>query len=157
MSLEKAIEFLRNTPHPRAKYDEVVVQRVIADIRAIRGESMTEKFGELREAIKRIQGLRWSLKTNLANGVSLSSLHLENAWHIYAKVKAALGEAYYSDECRRIVEEGFGHPIGQGGFYYPWNGDICSLVFTTTSSGSSTTMGSADSSTPEVNGPIQIY
>jgi len=109
---------------------------------------MTDEFGELREAIKRIQELRWSLKTNLASGVSLSSLYLENAWHTYAKVKAALGDAYYSDECRRIVEEGFGHPAPVG---------TRNTTTTTTTTNNHNWWIHDDSIPYDDDSPIQIY
>ena len=35
----------------------------------------------------------------------------ERAWQRYYAAKAALGDAIDSPECRRIVEEGLGHPI----------------------------------------------
>ena len=141
MRLKKAIEFLRNTPHPRAKYDEVVVQRVIADIRAIRGESMMDQYGELHKAILQIQ---WSQLPG--NDEEEKAGLLEEAWQRYYTAKAALGEAYYSDECRRIVEEGFGHPVPVG----------TRNTTTTTTTSNSHEWWIKDTPTP-YDSPIQIY
>ncbi|KKK86372.1 hypothetical protein LCGC14_2763920, partial [marine sediment metagenome] len=65
---------------------------------------------ELRQDIDDLRYYKQVMRTE--NGYHLGfGLATEQAWEEYYAAKVALGDAFRSDKCRAIVEEGFGHPL----------------------------------------------
>jgi len=74
------------------------------------GGSMTDQLEELRQDIDDLRYYKQVMRTE--NGYHLGfGLATEQAWEEYYAAKVALGDAFRSDKCRAIVEEGFGHPL----------------------------------------------